>query len=77
MSDTSLGSTRWADERLLRACLIADRLCEDRVPAAVRLERQLGGLGAPWLIIAPAGRRKSPERAERHPPHAAHGLAAA
>ncbi|HZO98468.1 MAG TPA: hypothetical protein VFB42_13990 [Gaiellaceae bacterium] len=54
------------DERLIHACLVAARLCAERVPAAERLEAALGPGDARRLVRALT--RGAPGRREEADP---------
>jgi len=75
MRDGEFGMKRRGDERLMRACFVADTLCAERVSATERLEAQLGEWQARGLVKSLASRRSAPKDA-RYSNGAVHGLAA-
>jgi len=44
MTNTKLHNTKRGDERLMRACLIVDRLCAEPMSSSGRLEAKLAPL---------------------------------
>jgi hypothetical protein len=66
MSDMSDMKRRRGDERLLLTCLALERLCAEHVPAAVRLEAEIGPVNMQRLVVALAPRLTAQKYSDRH-----------